>query len=140
MAISVNHLNVTLQATIILSDVGFKAEQSKTVGLLGPNGSGKSTLIRTLAGLIPAAGSNISITGELLNKLPRKALAKRLACVPQHAQTEDELTVRDIISLGRTPNRGLFDLWSKEDNAAVSDAITLMQLEHLVKRQWHRLS
>lgn len=140
MAISVNDLNVRLQSRNILSGIRFRAAQSQAVGLLGPNGSGKSTLMKTLAGLTPATGSDIRISGELLSQLPRRKLARKLAFVPQHADAEDELTVRDIVLLGRTPHRGVFGFWTAEDSAAVNDGIAFMQLENLVDRQWHRLS
>ncbi|WP_058972804.1 ABC transporter ATP-binding protein [Type-D symbiont of Plautia stali] len=140
MAISVDNLNVQLQSRSILSGIRFQAAQSQTVGLLGPNGSGKSTLMRALAGLTPATGSIIRISGELLSQLPRKKLARKLAFVPQHAEAEAELNVRDIIALGRTPHRGMFDVWTAEDSAAVNDGIAFMQLENLLDRQWHRLS
>lgn len=140
MAISVENLSVQLQSKDILSGISFSAAQSQTVGLLGPNGSGKSTLMRALAGLIPAASASICISGDPLSQLPRRKLARRLAFVPQHADAEDELTVSDIVALGRTPHRRAFDFWTAEDSAAVNEAIASMKLENLLHRTWHRLS
>lgn len=140
MAISVENLSVQLQSYNILSGISFRAAQSQTVGLLGPNGSGKSTLMKTLAGLIPAASASIFISGDPLSELPRRKLARRLAFVPQHADAEDELTVGDIVALGRTPHRRAFDFWTAEDSAAVNESIAFMKLENLLHRTWHRLS
>ncbi len=140
MTISVSDLSVQLQARRILTTVSFDAAQSATVGLLGPNGSGKSTLLRALAGLMPDSGAKITL-GELrLNQLSRNQLARKLAFVPQHAEADDELTVIDIIRLGRTPHRGEFQFWTAEDASAVDEAVALMQLENLVDRCWQRLS
>ncbi|MGK3114723.1 ABC transporter ATP-binding protein [Candidatus Pantoea formicae] len=140
MTISVHDLSVQLQTRRILTSITLHAPQSKTVGLLGPNGSGKSTLLRALAGLIPGADAHIRIGKETLSHLSRLQLARKLAFVPQHAEADDELTVMDIVRLGRTPHRRAFTFWTAEDNAAVQEAVALMQLEKLVDRCWYQLS
>lgn len=140
MSIEVTHLDIALHHTAILSDISFRAGQAQTVGLLGPNGSGKSTLIRSLAGLLPASGDRVHITGTALCQFPRRHLARRLAFVPQHADADDDMSVMDIVRLGRTPHRGTFSRWRETDDGAVQDALRLMQLERLVDRQWQCLS
>jgi len=140
MSIVVTHLDVVLQNNTILSDICFSAGKTQTVGLLGPNGSGKSTLIRSLAGLFPASSDRIQITGTALCQFPRSHLARKLAFVSQHAEADNELSVMDIVRLGRTPHRGAFSRWRDADNHAVQEALTLMQLNGLVSRPWHRLS
>ena len=140
MTISVHDLSVQLQARRILKAVTLQAPQCQTVGLLGPNGSGKSTLLRALAGLIPAADAHIHIGKDKLSQLSRLQLARKLAFVPQHAEADDELSVLDIVHLGRTPHRRAFNFWTAEDNAAVQHALKLMQREKLVDRRWHQLS
>lgn len=140
MSIVVTHLDVELQNNTILSDICFSAGPAQTVGLLGPNGSGKSTLIRSLAGLFPASGHRIQIAGTSLCQFPRRHLARKLAFVPQHAEADNELSVIDIVRLGRTPHRSAFSRWRDADNHAVQEALTQMQLNSLVSRPWQRLS
>lgn len=140
MSVVVTHLDVALQSTTILSDICFSVVQAQTVGLLGPNGSGKSTLIRSLAGLVPASTDRIQITGTALCQFPRRHLARRLAFVPQHAEADNELSVIDIVRLGRTPHRSAFSRWRETDNHAVHEALTLMQLNDLANRSWQHLS
>ncbi|MDV5358168.1 ABC transporter ATP-binding protein [Enterobacter asburiae] len=140
MSILVNHLNVTVQNNPILSDICFYAGQAQTIGLLGPNGSGKSTLIRSLAGLFPASSDRIQISGTALCKFPRGKLARTLAFVPQHAEADNELSVIEIVRLGRTPHRGAFSRWRDTDNQVVHEALMLMQLNDLANRPWQNLS
>lgn len=140
MSIIVNNLNVTLQNHTILSDICFSAGHAQTVGLLGPNGSGKSTLIRSLAGLFPVSSDRIRISGTALCQFPRRNLARKLAFVPQHAEADNEMSVIDIVRLGRTPHRGAFSRWRDTDNHAVQEALTLMQLNGLANRTWQHLS
>ncbi len=140
MSIAVSHLNVALQNIPILSDICFHAGEAQTVGLLGPNGSGKSTLIRSLAGLFPAPSQCIHINGTALGEISRRNLARTLAFVPQHAEADNQLSVIDIVRLGRTPHRGAFSPWREADKHAVEEALTLMQLNALANRPWQRLS
>jgi len=140
MSIVVNHLDVALQKNTILSDICFNVGQAQTVGLLGPNGSGKSTLIRSLAGLIPASSEHIQISGTSLCHFPRRHLARKLAFVPQHAEADNELSIIDIVRLGRTPHRSVFGQWRDIDSRAVQEALTHMHLNELAYKQWQSLS
>lgn len=63
-----------------------------------------------------------------------------MAFVPQHAEVDGELTVEDIVRLGRTPYRKTFQKTSRDNEAAVEQAIGLMQLCRLRQRRWHSLS
>lgn len=140
MKMTVDRLSVKLQDHNILNDVCFEVGPGETLGLLGPNGSGKSTLIRALAGLISSARPHVELNGLTLQDTSRQRLARRVAFVPQHARADAELSVVEIVSLGRTPHRGAFSCWSRADQDAVQEAMALMQLEALAGRAWHRLS
>mgnify|MGYP005980356359 CR=1 FL=1 len=140
MKLCVERLNVTLKGRPLLRDVAFSAAPGQTVGLLGPNGSGKSTLLRCLAGLIPTPTPCITLGATPLAAFPHRVLARRLAFVPQHASVDPNLRVEQIVRLGRTPHRGAFSAWCREDSEAVEQAIRLTQLQGLANRPWRQLS
>lgn len=140
MHIVVDRLSVTLQARRVLSDISFAAKRSQTVGLLGPNGSGKSTLIRAMAGVQPCAYAGVKIGGKQTSNLSRRQLSRTLAFVPQHAESEAEMSVIDIVRLGRTPHRKAFTPWRQADEKAVQQALSMMKLDTLAHRSWQRLS
>lgn len=140
MNMRAERLEVTLQSRKILSDVSLALSGGQTIGLLGPNGSGKSTLLRCLAGLYPALKPRVHLNGEPLNTLPLKSLARRMAFVPQHADADGDLSVEQIIRLGRTPHRRTFGSLRADDLAAVEKAVGLMQLAGLRHRLWRQLS
>ncbi|MEB6377460.1 ABC transporter ATP-binding protein [Leclercia adecarboxylata] len=140
MTLSLKGLQVTLQSHQVLHDINLELGTGEIVGLLGPNGSGKSTLLRCLAGLLPRHAHHIQLDGIPLSKISVKERAKRLAFVPQHAGVDGDLSVEQIVRLGRTPHRrGLFG-WSERDDRAVEDAIRLMKLADLRYRLWQQLS
>lgn len=140
MHVVVEQLSVTLQARRVLSDISFNAQRSQTVGLLGPNGSGKSTLIRAMAGVQSCAYAGVKIGGTLTKNLSRRQLSRTLAFVPQHAESEAEMRVIDIVRLGRTPHRSAFAPWRQADEDAVQQSLSMMKLDALAHRPWQRLS
>lgn len=140
MNIAVSGLEVALQSQRVLHNISLELTAGQVVGLLGPNGSGKSTLLRCLAGLFPRQAEHISLNGTSLAAMPLKARAKQIAFVPQHADVDGDLSVEQIVCLGRTPHRRALQGLSAADEAAVEDAIRLMQLSGLRKRPWHQLS
>ncbi|WP_186767863.1 ABC transporter ATP-binding protein [Enterobacter roggenkampii] len=140
MHVVVDKLSVTLQARRVLSDISFMAQRSQTVGLLGPNGSGKSTLIRAMAGVQPCTYAGITMGGKQTNTLSQRQFSRKLAFVPQHAEAEAEMSVLDIVRLGRTPHRRAFTPWHQADEDAVQQALSMMKLNALAHRAWQRLS
>lgn len=140
MHVIVNKLSVALQARSVLSEISFVAQRAQTVGLLGPNGSGKSTLIRAMAGVLPCANLSMKIGGKPTHNLSRQQLSRTLAFVPQHTESEAEMTVAEIVRLGRSPYRGAFSPWRHSDQEAVQQALAMMKLNALADRPWQRLS
>jgi len=102
MSLVVQNLAVTRGARTILTGASFTAPQAAMTGLIGPNGAGKSTLLSALLGLVPSTGS-ASFAGENLPAMPRRDRARLAALVEQSVSTEERLSVRDVVALGRIP-------------------------------------
>jgi iron complex transport system ATP-binding protein len=110
------------------------------VALAGPNGSGKSTLLRGLARLMRPAGGTVLLDGKTLAQWPPRALARRLAVLPQSPQSPDDLTVEQLVSLGRHPHQRLLGLPTAADHQAVATALAQTDLTHLAGRPVSALS
>jgi iron complex transport system ATP-binding protein len=124
---------------IVVDSVSVRPGPGDTVGLLGPNGSGKSSLLRLLAGLARPTVGTVSLDGTDLRRLRRQHIARSVAVVGQHADTDVEVTVRDVVALGRIPHRGVLGP-DHEADAAVGLALEQTGLTALAGRLWHRLS
>ncbi|KOX08796.1 ABC transporter ATP-binding protein [Nocardiopsis sp. NRRL B-16309] len=125
---------------LILDGVTLAPRPGETVGLLGPNGSGKSTLLRALSGVLTPSAGVVTLDGRPLARTERRAAARRVAAVEQHAHTQTELTVRDVVALGRIPYRRAWTPMSAADLAAVTAALERAGLTGLADRSWHTLS
>lgn len=109
----------------------------KVAALVGPNGSGKSTLISALAGLLAPARGTISINGSAPAGQGRD-IAVAFQATP--ATTGLPLTVRDVVSMGRDPHRGLVGALGADDRIAIDDALHRLSVDDLGDRQLEELS
>lgn len=125
---------------MIVDGVTLQAAPGRMLGLLGPNGAGKSTLLRLICRLRRVDSGVITLGGADIAGLPRAAIARRIALVEQQAATEAQVTVLDIVRLGRTPHRGPLSPWSARDDAAVEEALCRVGLEGKRHQPWHTLS
>ncbi|MFI1866777.1 ABC transporter ATP-binding protein [Streptomyces jumonjinensis] len=124
----------------LLHGVALEARPGETVGLVGPNGSGKTTLLRCVYGALrPTAGSLRLDGGDLLALGPR-ARARRVASVPQDNPGEFELTVREIVAMGRAPHKRFWEPDTAQDASAVDAALARLGIADLAERAFPSLS
>ena len=124
----------------IIDGVSFEAQPGRMLGLLGPNGSGKTTLLRLLAGLKQPHSGRIALDRKDIRSIGRRAVAQRVAFVEQHATTNANLRVVDVVKLGRFPHRSMFSGWTEADELAVDAALERVSLEGKRDDRWQSLS
>lgn len=108
--------------------------------ILGPNGCGKSTLLRVLGGALTPSQGRALLDGADLASLRRKAVARRLAYLPQQPIAPEMITVRDLVSRGRYPHQSLLRQWSAADASAVDAALAATDLDAIADEPVHTLS
>ena len=139
-ALACNGLGYRIKDTVLLAEVTLQVIPGETLGIVGPNGSGKSTLLRLLAGLLKPHAGEVLLNAQPLSRLRRSDVARQLAVVEQQAGTDDAISVRDAVELGRTPWLSALSPWSAADDAIVADALHAVGMQHLAARAWHSLS
>ena len=108
--------------------------------LLGRNGIGKSTLLRTLSAFQPPLAGEILMGSTPLSSLTDKQRSKRIGVVLTEKPDVQNMTVTELVGLGRSPYTGFWGTLSEEDDKIVSDAIHLVGIDVLSSRLVHTLS
>ena len=108
--------------------------------LLGANGVGKSTLLRTLSAFQPKTAGEIFIEGREITDYTDKELSRRIGVVLTEKPDVRNMSVRELVSLGRSPYTGFWGTYSTEDLVIVDESIALVGIESLSRRMIHTLS
>jgi len=108
--------------------------------LLGANGAGKSTLLRTLSMSQPALKGNIYLKGHNIKEYSRSELASLISVVLTDRCEVEGMTVRELISLGRTPYTDFWGNLSEKDETVIEQSISLVGIKNLAKRRLNTLS
>ncbi|WP_226390477.1 ABC transporter ATP-binding protein [Penaeicola halotolerans] len=125
---------------VILSNLNFSLYQGEVVGLLGANGVGKSTLLRTLSGVQPELAGTISIEGKPLSSFSKNELAQKLSLVLTDSIRQSQLTVYDLVALGRIPYTNWTGHLSPNDHQKVAEAIALTHIQYIQEANLDELS
>jgi iron complex transport system ATP-binding protein len=125
----------------ILGPLDVNAFRGECLAVVGPNGAGKTTLLRCLTGLLRPTAGEITFDGRSLASLSRRAVARRIAYVPQIRPSRVPLKVREVVLLGRYPHLSTMRIAPRsEDFAAVEEALRVVGIEELRDRPVDELS
>ncbi len=124
----------------LASPLDMEVQAGQVVALVGENGSGKSTLLKTLGGMqLPLDGS-LELEGRPLAEYGLRELSKKVALVRMGLVPPAEMTVREFVSLGRSPYAGFLDGRSREDERFVDSAMDDMDITLFENRKVAELS
>jgi len=128
------------QLNIIASDITMQLEKGNLIGLIGINGSGKSTLLRTLSGLqIPLSGK-VMLENKSLSEFAPLELATKLSVVLTKQGISKNLSVSELIALGRQPYTNWIGTLSEKDKDTVVKALHLTETYELKDKKCYELS
>jgi iron complex transport system ATP-binding protein len=108
--------------------------------LLGINGVGKSTLLRTLSGFQPKLSGEIFIRGKEIDSYSNRELSRMLGVVLTEKTNVRDMSVVELVSLGRSPYSGFWGSLNETDKTLVKEAIRLIKIENLAHRPIQTLS
>ena len=108
--------------------------------LLGANGIGKSTLLRTLAGLQPPLSGKILLKNKLISDYSSSELAKIIGLVLTEKPDVRDMSVTELIGLGRCPHTGFWGKLNRKDKKIIDESILQVNIADLAQRLIHTLS
>ena len=126
--------------TVVAHNINATIQGGELTCLLGPNGAGKSTLLRTLSAFLPPVKGDISIMGRNLRDYTDKELAKTIGVVLTEKTDLRNMTVYDLIGLGRSPYTGFWGTLHEDDRRVVDEAIEMVGIGPLKERMIQTLS
>ncbi|MCS5491885.1 ABC transporter ATP-binding protein [Algoriphagus limi] len=128
------------QKKVVLSDLDFNLLSGQMTCLLGPNGVGKSTLIKAIMGKMEPFSGSIELFGSAPSTYDRDALSKKLSVVLSEPIFPAQMTVEQLVALGRTPYLNWSGRLSDEDKNVVNRSLEATKLEYLRKERLGELS
>lgn len=141
MVISLSQLSVGYSPSHpVISDINLELRSGQLACLIGENGIGKSTLLKTLTGFLPKLKGSLLLGNRDIESFSQRELARQVSIVLTQKPDVQNLTIEEIIGLGRSPYTGFFGRLRAEDRKVVDDAIATMGIEKLRGRMIQTLS
>ncbi|WP_447956112.1 ABC transporter ATP-binding protein [Vreelandella sp. EE7] len=133
-------LHVGYEAAPVLKGVDIAVEEGRLTVLLGPNGCGKSTLLKTLARTLSPTAGHVYLDGKDIHRSNTRDVARRLGILPQGPVAPEGLTVKQLVGMGRFPHQGLWQKNTRQDSAAVDEAMAYTNVGEFAERSVDALS
>ena len=126
--------------SLIPQPLSLKATSGQLIALLGRNGTGKSTLLKTLCGLLAPLSGKVSLGHNDITTLKPQQLAKQISYVTARRVSTPQLTVTELVQMGRHPHTGSWGRFKNQDHQMVEQAIRDVGITELAHRQCNQLS
>lgn len=133
-------LSIGYKNTLVASKINFDSLTGELIGIVGINGIGKSTLLRTLGNMQPALSGRVFIKNNPLEELGPKDLAAEISVVLTEPIASKNLTVQELIALGRQPYTNWIGTLTETDKSKIMGAIQMLQLDDMLNKKCYELS
>jgi iron complex transport system ATP-binding protein len=124
----------------VVSDLDLTVPPGKLTVIVGANACGKSTVLRGLARLLVPTHGTVLLDGKSIHSMPTREVATVLGVLPQSPMAPEAIVVSDLVGRGRYPHQGWFRRWTREDDAAVAEALAATDTLDLADRAVDELS
>lgn len=128
------------EQSIVAANIDLSLKKGKLVALIGANGIGKSTLLRTITGIQKTISGTVSLNGKNIHESDALTLAQNLSVVLTEKLPPSNLTVFELIALGRQPYTNWIGKLTDTDIVKVNEAMEMTQISHLAAKKHYEIS
>ena len=128
------------ETNYIAKNINLNFQQGRLIAIIGENGIGKSTLLRTLTGIQKPLGGDVYLNDKMIAKYTNIELAQSLSVVLTEKLPPSNLTVFEVIALGRQPYTNWIGKLSNDDLLHIEEAILLTDINHLRDKKHYEIS
>lgn len=141
MKITLEQLSVGYKGfSPVVTDINVEIKSGELTCLIGSNGIGKSTLLKTLTGFLPKLGGRLLLDGRDIDLLSQHERAKYISIVLTYKTDVQNLSVAEMVGMGRMPYTGFWGKLNDDDRKIVAEAINIVGINHLKDRMVQTLS
>ncbi|MEK5357831.1 ABC transporter ATP-binding protein [Paenibacillus sp. FSL L8-0709] len=140
MNIEIKNVNYSVQDKNLIRSICLKVGEGEWVGLIGPNGSGKSTLLKNIYRVLEPDEGSVFLGEKDLFSMSHKDTARQMAVVSQESGPIFDFAVKEIVLMGRSPHKKLFELDNKLDYEIVKQALLRVGMAEEMDRSFITLS
>ncbi|UUP18966.1 ABC transporter ATP-binding protein [Nitratireductor thuwali] len=125
---------------LVFEGLDLAIASGRVTALCGPNGCGKSTMLRAMRAMLPLSAGAALVDGGPVDALPVRERARRIAMLSQNPSAPDEMTVEDLVRLGRYAHRKRFAPAGPDDRQAADAAMAAAGVADIAARPIGQLS
>lgn len=137
--IEAKNITISIAKKVIIKNLSLSIPEGKVTVIIGPNGCGKSTTLKAISRILPFEGS-VTFKSKDISKFSHREFAQCLAILTQSPQAPSDLTVSDLVEMGRFPHRGFLGRGGADDAEHIEWALTQTNMTTMRHRLLSTLS
>lgn len=125
---------------VVAENISIELQKGKLIALIGVNGIGKSTLLKTITGIQKPLEGTVILNQNNIESYSASELAQQMSMVLTEKLPSSNLTVFELVALGRQPYTNWLGTLTSQDIEKVNGALRLTQMEHLTHKKHFEIS
>lgn len=135
-----HNLAIGYSQKTIASEISLDIYPGELIGVIGINGSGKSTFLKTITGNLPKKSGEILLQNQKIEQLSPQQIAESISLVLSNPVFSQNLSVFEVVALGRHPYTNWLGQLSEQDKRVVIKALKMVDIAELRYRKCSQLS
>lgn len=138
--IKLENIDIQINNQKIIHNLSYEFKKGKITTIIGPNGCGKSTLLKAMMGVLTPTNGVIKLCNRDIREYSKKDKSKLMTMMFQYNRTNENMTVKELISFGRIPYSSFMTALTEKDGKKINEALAVTGLEKKANKKLSELS